>query len=152
VLVLGRLFDVVGRRAMISLTYSVSALLLVCTGWLFAAGHLGAVSLTLLWSVIFFFASAAASAAYLTISEVFPLETRALGIAIFFSFGTATGGILAPWIFGALIDTGSAWNIFYGYIFAAVLMLIAALTELLIGVDAERKPLEKVAAPLSARP
>ena len=152
VLVLGRLFDVIGRRKMISFTYAVSALLLVGTGWLFAQGSLGAVTLTVLWSVIFFFASAAASSAYLTISEVFPLETRALGIAIFFSIGTATGGILAPWIFGKLIDTGSAWNIFYGYIFAAVLMLVAALTELLIGVDAERKPLEKVAAPLSARP
>ncbi len=151
VLVLGRLFDVIGRRKMISLTYAVSALLLVATGWLFAHGSLGAVTLTILWSVIFFFASAAASAAYLTISEVFPLETRALGIAIFFSIGTATGGILAPWIFGKLIDTGSAWNIFYGYIFAAVLMLFAGLTELLIGVDAERKSLEAIAAPLSAR-
>ncbi|MGN6550667.1 MAG: MFS transporter, partial [Pararhizobium sp.] len=113
VLVLGRLFDTFGRRAMITFTYAVSGVLLLATGYLFAIGALGAITLTALWSVIFFFASAAASSAYLTVSEIFPLETRALAIAVFYSIGTATGGIVAPWLFGVLIGSGSAWTVFY---------------------------------------
>ena len=151
VLVLGRLFDTLGRRAMISATYAVSAVLLVITGYLFGKEMLGPVTLTALWSVIFFFASAAASSAYLTVSELFPLETRALAIAVFYAIGTATGGVVAPWLFGALIDTGSAWSVFYGYLFAGALMLIAAGVEIMIGVDAEGQSLERLARPLSAR-
>lgn len=150
VLVLGRMFDKVGRRIMIAGTYSVSAIILMITGYLFALGVLNAVTLTMLWSVVFFFASAAASSAYLTVSEIFPLETRALAIAVFYSIGTATGGIVSPWIMGMLIDTNSAWNVFYGYVFAAVLMLIAAGSEAIFGIDAERRSLEKIAKPLSA--
>ncbi len=151
VLILGRLFDTLGRRTMISATYGVSAILLAVTGYLFAAGTLGAFSLTALWSVIFFFASAAASSAYLTVSEIFPLETRALAIAVFYSIGTAAGGIVAPWLFGVLIGSGQhPWHVFYGYAFASALMLVAAATEYYIGIDAARKSLEKVAEPISA--
>ncbi|WP_210203392.1 MFS transporter [Breoghania corrubedonensis] len=149
-LLLGRLFDTFGRRVMIGGTYTISALILLVTGYMFAQGMLGAITLTILWSVIFFFASAAASSAYLTVSEIFPLETRALAIALFYSIGTATGGILSPWIFGMLIDTGSAWNVFYGYAFAATVMIAAALCEAFIGIDAEQASLESVASPLSS--
>ncbi len=150
-LLLGRLFDRVGRRTMIAATYALSAILLWITGALFAAGMLSAVAQTLLWCVIFFFASAAASAAYLTISEVFPLELRALAIAIFYAAGTAIGGIAAPWLFGALIGTGARDSVYYGYVLGAVLMLVAAAVEAGLGVDAERKPLELIAMPLSSR-
>ncbi|OOY03543.1 MFS transporter [Thioclava sp. F28-4] len=150
VIVLGRLFDKIGRRVMISLSYGLSAAILMATGYMFAQGYLTAITLTALWSVIFFFASAAASSAYLTVSEVFPLETRALAIAIFYSIGTAAGGIVSPWVFGMLIDTGSAWNVFYGYLFAGALMTVAAVTEAVIGIDAEQESLEDVADPLSA--
>jgi MFS family permease len=102
-----------------------------------------------LWSVIFFFASAAASSAYLTVSEVFPLELRALAIAVFFSLGTATGGIVAPWFFGLLIDTGSRTSVFGGYAVGAALMLFAALVAARYAVRAERASLERVAPPLS---
>ena len=102
------------------------------------------------WTIIFFFASAAASSAYLTVSETFPLETRALAIAFFFSVGTAIGGIGAPWLFGALIDTSSRVSLFGGYLLGAALMLTAALIAFRFGVAAERKPLEAVATPLSA--
>lgn len=105
---------------------------------------------TLLWTVIFFFASAAASAAYLTVSEIFPLEIRALAIAFFFSLGTALGGIVAPWLFGALIGSGSREKVFYGYLVAGVLMLAAAAIEIAIGVKAERSSLEDLASPLSS--
>jgi MFS family permease len=149
-IVLGPFFDIVGRRAMISSTYALSALVLIITGWLFAHGMLSSTSQTTLWTVMFFFASAAASSAYLTVSEIFPLEMRALAIAIFYSVGTAVGGIAAPWLFGRLIDTGSRVDLFYGYLLAGILMLAAALTELRFGVDAERMSLEKIAAPLSA--
>ena len=108
------------------------------------------VPLPLAWSAIFFFASAAASAAYLTASEIFPLEMRALAIAVFYALGTAVGGIAAPWVFGRLIGTDSRWYIFEGYLFAALLMLAAAGVEAWLGVDAERRPLEEITAPLSA--
>jgi MFS family permease len=150
-LLLGHLFDAVGRRTMIAATYAVSAVLLAVTGWLFAADLLTAATQTLAWSVIFFFASAAASAAYLTASEIFPLETRALAIAVFYALGTAAGGIVAPWLFGRLIGIGSRWYIFEGYTAAAVLMAVAAFVEWRIGVDAERRPLEEVAAPIALR-
>jgi MFS family permease len=103
-----------------------------------------------MWSVIFFFASAAASAAYLTASEVFPLELRALAIAVFYALGTAAGGVAAPWLFGALIGTGERLAVFWGYALGAALMLIAAGVEWRLGVDAERVSLEGVALPLSA--
>jgi MFS family permease len=151
VVVLGRYFDTVGRRTMIFITYVASAALLALTGALFAAGHLTAASQTLLWTLIFFVASPAASAAYLTVSEVFPVETRALAIAFFYALGTATGGIAAPWLFGTLIGTGSRSAVLYGYLFAAALMVAAAIVEIVIGVDAERKSLEEIAEPLSAR-
>ena len=149
-LLLGRLFDTVGRRPMITTTYALSGLLLALTGALFAAGVLSATSQTVAWTIIFFFASAAASSAYLTVSEIFPLEIRALAIAFFFSVGTAIGGIGAPWLFGALIDTGSWMSLFGGYLLGAALMLTAALIAFRFGVAAERKPLEAVATPLSA--
>jgi len=107
-------------------------------------------TLTALWTAIFFVASPAASAAYLTVSEIFPLETRALAIAFFFSLGTGAGGVAAPWLFGSLIGTGSRDNLFYGYLTAAVLMLAAAIVELVFGIAAERQSLEKIAEPLSA--
>ena len=147
---LGGLFDSVGRKPMIVGTYTISALLLALTGYLFAAGMLSAVSQTVLWTVIFFFASAASSSAYLTVSEVFPLEMRGMAIALFFAIGTAVGGTAAPWLFGRLIDTGSRTYLFYGYLSASALLLVAVATTAAFGVKAERTSLEGVAAPLSA--
>jgi MFS family permease len=149
-LLLGHFFDTIGRRPMISSTYAISAVLLTVTGWLFARGDLTAHTQTLAWTVIFFFASAAASSGYLTVSEIFPLEIRALSIAFFYALGTAIGGIAAPWFFGTLIGSGSATNVFYGYLVAAVLMFGAAIVELIYGVKAERSRLEAIANPLSA--
>lgn len=146
---LGHWFDTIGRRPMIALTYGTSAVLLAITGWLFAQGMLSAVGQTAMWSVIFFFASAAASSAYLTASEVFPLEIRALAIAVFFAVGTGTGGMLAPWLFGTLIGTGSRDAVFGGYLAGAALMLLAVGAVLAYGVRAERKPLEEVSPPLT---
>ena len=148
-LALGHLFDSVGRRIMIAATYTISAALLIVTGALFLAGLLNAAEQTALWMIIFFFASAAASSAYLTASEVFPLELRALAIAVFYALGTAAGGVAAPWLFGALIGTGERIAVFGGYTFGAALMLIAAVVEWRLGVNAERVSLESVAAPLS---
>jgi MFS family permease len=147
---LGSFFDSVGRRRMISGTYTISALLLALTGVLFQQELLTAATQTALWTVIFFFASAAASAAYLTVSEIFPLEARGLAIAIFFSIGTGVGGVIAPWLFGTLIATGSATLLLYGYLLAAALMFGAALVEWMWGIDAERKSLEEIALPLAS--
>jgi MFS family permease len=147
---LGHLFDTLGRRRMIAGTFALSAAILVITGWLFSRGALTTFSQTTLWTVMFFFASPAASSAYLTVSEIFPLEIRALAIATFFSVGTAAGGIAAPWFFGRLIDTGSRTALFYGYLVAAGLMVIAAIVEVVLGVDAERTSLEEIAPPLSS--
>jgi MFS family permease len=147
-LLLGRLFDTLGRRVMIGATYAISGVLLAITGWLFARGLVDATQLTVCWSVVFFFASAAASAAYLTISESFPLETRAMIIGIFNAFGNGLGGVAGPVLFGAQIATGSRGNLLWGYLIGGGLMLLAAFVELVIGVDAERKPLEDVAPPL----
>jgi MFS family permease len=148
-LLLGHYFDTIGRRKMIAITYAISAVLLAITGYLFDLGVLSAATQTMLWSVIFFFASAAASAAYLTVSEIFPLETRGIAIAFFYAVGTGIGGMVSPWLFGVLIGTGSRTNIFYGYVFAGLLMLGGAVVAWYYGVDAERKSLEEIAAPLS---
>ena len=148
--VLGRLFDTVGRRPMIATTYALSGVLLVGAGYLFAIGVLSATGQTIAWMVIFFFASAAASSCYLTVSETFPLEVRALAIAFFYALGTGIGGVAGPWVFGALIDTGSRWSLFGGYLIGSVLMLVAALIAARFGVAAERKPLESVSRPLAA--
>ncbi len=148
-LLLGRLFDTVGRRPMIALTYAMSGVLLALSGYLFAIGVLSAQGQTVAWMVIFFFASAAASSAYLTVSETFPLEIRALAIAVFYAVGTGIGGVAGPLLFGALIDTGSRWSLFGGYLLGSVLMLLAAFVAWRYCVAAERKPLEAVARPLA---
>lgn len=148
-LVLGPLFDTWGRRPMIGLTYAISGILLLICGWLFWRDMLSAAQMTLAWSVIFFFASAAASSAYLTVSETFPVEIRALAIAVFYAIGTGLGGVGAPWLFGWLVASGERANVFAGYAFGAVLMIGAALVMWRWGVAAERKSLESVARPLS---
>ena len=148
--VLGPLFDTVGRRRMIAGTYLLSALLLVATALAFGLGWLTAASQTACWIAIFFVASAAASSAYLTASEIFPLETRALAIAVFYALGTLLGGAMAPALFGWLIETGAPWAVAGGYFLAAGLMAAAGLVEAVIGVDAEGRSLEAVAAPLAA--
>lgn len=150
-LLLGRLFDVVGRRVMISLTYAVSGILLAISGYLFEQELLTVVQQTVAWMVIFFFASAAASSAYLTVAETFPLEIRALAIAVFYAFGTGLGGIIGPTLFGALIESGERSNVFVGYLIGAGLMLVAAGVQARWGVAAERQSLESVARPLSAQ-
>jgi MFS family permease len=147
---LGPLFDRVGRRIMISGTYILSGVLMALVGWLFAAGVLDAGMQTLAWTVIFFFASAAASSAYLTVGESFPLEVRAIAIALFYAFGTAIGGVAGPALFGALIETGARSEILLGYLLGAALMVGAGLTAAWLATDAERKALEDVARPLSA--
>ena len=148
-LLLGRLFDTIGRKPMIVFTYSMSALLLAATGLLFRHGLLDATSQTLCWSITFFFASAAASSAYLTIAECFPLEIRALAIAIFYALGTGIGGVIAPWLFGLLIESGSRGQVLAGYLLAAGLMALAAIVAWRLGINSERQPLETVARPLS---
>lgn len=149
-LVLGRWFDTLGRRVMIAFTYAVSGALLAGSGWLFAHGLLNSVTQTLAWTVIFFFASAAASSAYLTVSETFPLEVRALAIAVFYAIGTGAGGVVGPALLGWLIDTHRRDAVFHGYLLGAVLMVVAAVVAALWGTDAERKSLEAVARPLSS--
>jgi MFS family permease len=151
-LLLGRLFDSVGRKPMIAGTYGLAGLLLCATGWAFAEGLLTAETQTLAWTAIFFFASAAASAAYLTVGELFPLEIRAVSISLFYAFGTLLGGVAGPAVFGALIASGSRNQILGGYLFGGVLMLVAATVTLRLGVRAERMPLEAVAPPLALAP
>ncbi|HWA30523.1 MAG TPA: MFS transporter [Rhizomicrobium sp.] len=148
-LVLGHLFDTIGRKAMIAGTYALSGLIMLATGWLFAQGVVGAGVQTALWTINFFFASCGASAAYLTVGESFPLEVRARAIGIFYAFGTALGGITGPLIFGALIESGKRGDVFIGYVLGGGLMILAALVEMWIGVNAERRSLEDVAPPLS---
>ncbi len=149
-LLLGHLFDTLGRRRMIVATYALAGVLLALTGWMFAAGLLTAVTQTVAWTAIFFFASAAASAAYLTVGESFPLEVRAIAIALFYAFGTLVGGVAGPMVFGALIDTGSPGQILYGYLLGGGLMLGAAVLAWVLGLDAEQRSLEHIAPPLSA--
>jgi MFS family permease len=148
-LVLGRLFDTLGRRVMITLTYAVSGVLLALSGYLFSIGVLSAQTQTIAWMVIFFCASPAASAAYLTVSETFPLEVRALAIAFFYAVGTGIGGVAGPALFGALIDTGSRDSVFFGYLLGAGLMIAAAAVAWRYAVAAERRTLESVARPLA---
>jgi MFS family permease len=150
-LLLGSFFDTVGRRKMIAGTFAISGTLLLVTAYLFGAGLLSAITQTIAWFIIFFFASAAASSAYLTASEIFPLETRALAIACFYALGTAIGGSTSPLLFGWLIESGSSWRVSFGYDVAALLLLIAAMTELKFGIDAEGKSLESIADPLSGK-
>jgi MFS family permease len=151
-LLLGPLFDTVGRRVMIAGTYAISGILLIATAIAFGFDVFSAWTQTFAWMLIFFFASAAASSAYLTASEIFPLETRALAIAIFYALGTAIGGSAAPVLFGYLVGTGDAWALAAGYIFAAALLLAAALAEAKLGIDAEGRSLEEIASPLSSEP
>jgi MFS family permease len=149
-LILGRLFDVVGRRFMIAGTYLLSGVMLAVTAWLFDAGVLSATTQTVAWVVIFFLASAGASAAYLTVSEIFPMETRALAIAFFYAIGTGLGGIIGPALFGNLIATKHLFPVSIGYLIGGGLMFAAGWIEVFLGVDAEQKTLESIAPPLSA--
>ncbi len=149
-LALGWLFDRWGRRPMITATYAVSGALLALTAVAFESGVLSAATLTVAFTLVFFFASPAASSAYLTVSESFPLEVRALAIAVFYAFGTALGGVAAPWVFGDLIGTGRPSAIAAGYAFGAALMIAAAIVEACLGIAAERRSLEQVARPLSS--
>jgi MFS family permease len=148
---MGHLFDTVGRKKMISLTYALSGVLLAITGWMFAANLLTAVTQTVCWTVIFFVASAAASSAYLTVSEVFPLEVRAMAISIFYAIGTLIGGAGAPALFGALIESNSKIHLVWGYLVAAGLMVVASIVEMSAGVAAEGQSLEKISKPLSSK-
>jgi MFS family permease len=147
---LGRLFDTVGRRKMIAGTYIVSGVLLFVTALLFKAGTLNATTQTIAWCVIFFFASAGASAAYLTVSEIFPMESRAMCIAFFYAVGTGLGGAVGPLLFGALINTKHVTPVFWGYVLAAALMAAAGVVAAFLAVDAEQKQLEDVATPITA--
>jgi MFS family permease len=148
---LGPLFDTVGRRVMITSTYCVSGILLAISGWLFDQGVLNATTQTVAWCVIFFFASAGASSAYLTVSEIFPLELRAQAIAFFFAISQLAGGVAAPTIFGALIGNASSRGpLTIGYLFGAASMVVGGLVAWFFGVNAEMKSLEDIATPLSA--
>jgi MFS family permease len=149
-LVLGRLFDTVGRRAMIAASYLGSGVLLVVTAVLFQQNLLSAWTLTIAWSLVFFLASAGSSAAYLTVSEIFPLEIRAMAIALFYSVGTGLGGIIGPVLFGGLVATGNVAMVAIGYYLGAAVMMGGGVIELLIGVEAAQKSLEDIASPLSS--
>ena len=149
-LLLGRLFDTVGRRPMIAGTYFISAIGLFVLGWLFNNGTLGLGGFMVVLCGTFFFASAAASAGYLTVSEVFPLETRAMAIALFYAISTGIGGGVGPLLFGSLLGTGDKSSLFLGYAIASALMLVAAVVAWVWGVDAEQESLEEIAEPLSA--
>jgi MFS family permease len=149
-LVLGPLFDSIGRKPMIAGTYILSGVLLLITGYLFDQHQLTATSLTVAWSVVFFFASAGVSAAYLTVSEIFPMETRALAIALFYAVGTGIGGIVGPQLFGRLIPTGKTSDVFVALAIGAVLMILGGVAEIIFGVKAERRRLEGIAKPLTA--
>ncbi|MFB4276347.1 MFS transporter [Nonomuraea sp. MTCD27] len=148
-LLLGHLFDTVGRIPMISATYIGSGLLLLGTAWLFNEGALNAVTLTACWSAVLFVASAGASSAYLTVSEIFPMETRAMAIAFFFAIGTAAGGIAGPLVFASLVETGVPGDTALAFTIGALVMIAGGLVELLLGVKAERRGLEDIAAPLT---
>lgn len=149
--VIGHFFDTIGRKKMISGTYAISGILLALTAWLFREGILTAQTQTLAWTIIFFVASAAASSAYLTVSEIFPLEIRAMAIAIFYAIGTLAGGVGAPVLFGWIIGRGSRGGLSIAYLVGAGLMIFGAVIEAWLGVSAERKSLEDVATPLSSR-
>ena len=151
-LTIGRLFDTIGRKQMIAGTYILSGVLLAVTAFLFDQGALTALTQTIAWCVIFFFASSGASAAYLTVSEIFPLEVRAQAIAVFFAIAQCFGAI-GPILYGHLIGTGAdPYRLFLGYLLGAGVMILGGIVELAIGISAERKPLEAVARPLSLVP
>jgi MFS family permease len=147
---LGRFFDTVGRKPMIAGTYILSGVLLIITGILFSNGTLNATTQTIAWCVIFFFASAGASAAYLTVSEIFPMETRAMAIAFFCATGTIVGGFGGPLLFGALIVSGEPGQIFIGYLVGALVMIAGGVIQAVMGVEAAQRDLEDIAPPLSA--
>src|SRR3954449_5786786 len=149
-LILGRLYDVVGRRPMIAGSYILSGILLLITAFLFKADVLTATTQTIAWCVIFFFASAGASSAYLTVSEIFPMETRAMAIAFFYAIGTAVGGITGPLLYGKLIATGHETPVFWGFVLGAALMIVGGIVQAIWGVAAEQRSLEDVAKPLTA--
>ncbi|MDQ0031716.1 MFS transporter [Arthrobacter bambusae] len=149
-LVLGRFFDSVGRRTMIAGTYIASGVLLALTAFAFSSGALDAFWLTACWMVIFFFASAGASSAYLTVSEIFPMETRAMAIAFFYAVGTGLGGIIGPILFGRFVEQGIG-AVAFGYVIGAVLMIAAGIVEIVFGVEAAGRSLEDVAAPITAQ-
>jgi MFS family permease len=149
-LTIGRLFDSIGRRKMISGTYFVSGFLLAVSAVLFNAGLLNAVTQTACWCVIFFFASAGASAAYLTVSEIFPVEVRAKAIAVFFVIAQSFGAF-GPWLYGQLIGTGQDhFKLFIGYLVGAAVMIVGAVVEVFLGVDAEGRSLEDISGPPSS--
>jgi MFS family permease len=147
--ILGPLFDTVGRKVMISSTYITAGVTLLITAWLFNQQVLSATTLTICWSICFFFASAGASAAYLTVSEIFPMETRAMAIALFYAVGTGVA-IAAPWTFGKMIETGSVGKVTICFAIGGVMMAIGGIVEILLGVEAAGKSLEAIARPLSA--
>ncbi|MFF6800650.1 MFS transporter [Streptomyces sp. NPDC012616] len=149
-LLLGKLFDTVGRRVMISSTYLLSGALLFGTAWLFDQGALNATTMTACWCAVLFFASAGASSAYLTVSEVFPMETRAMSIAFFYALGTAAGGISGPLLFAKLTDTGKVGDTVLAFSIGATLMCLAGLVAAFLAVKAERRSLEDIAKPLTA--
>ena len=147
---LGRLFDTIGRRVMISFTYITAGVGLIVVGYLFQQDTISATELTIGWSAIFFFASAGASSAYLTVSEVFPMETRAMAIAFFYAVATGIGGITGPWLYGHNIATGNRTTVFYGDLLGAGLMILGGLIAIWLGVNAEQRQLEDIATPLTA--
>ncbi|MGA5604532.1 MFS transporter [Streptomyces griseoincarnatus] len=149
-LLLGKLFDTVGRRVMISGTYVLSGALLFGTAWLFDRGSLTAATMTACWCVVLFFASAGASSAYLTVSEIFPMETRAMSIAFFYALGTAAGGISGPLLFAELTNTGKVGDTVLAFQIGAGLMVAAGIVAAILAVNAERRSLEDIATPLSA--
>ena len=148
---LGRLFDKIGRKPMITITYAISGTLLLITAFLFARGSIALHGMSICFAIIFFVASSAASAAYLTVSEIFPLEIRAFAIAIFYSLGTLIGGVGAPLLFGFLIASNSRIHLAWGYALGATLMLAGAICEGFIGVEAAGRSLESVSKPLQSR-
>ncbi|MEV1050221.1 MFS transporter [Streptomyces sp. NPDC049887] len=150
-LVLGPLFDTVGRKPMIAGTYITSGLLLFATAWLFDTGRLDATTMTACWCVVLFFASAGASSAYLTVSEIFPMETRAMAIAFFYAVGTAAGGISGPLLFAELTSSGVVGDTVLAFCVGAALMTAAGLVALFLAVKAEGRSLESIATPLSAQ-
>ena len=149
-LLLGPLFDTIGRKPMIAGTYIVSGILLLVTAYLFSQHLLSAVTMTVCWSAVLFVASAGASSAYLTVSEIFPMETRALAIAFFYAIGTGAGGIAGPLLFADLVGTGHVPDTVIAFSIGAALMILAGIAEIIFGVRAERQSLENIAKPLTA--
>jgi MFS family permease len=149
-LLLGKFFDTVGRKPMISSTYILAGVLLFGTAWLFKHGHLDATTLTACWTVVLFFASAGASSAYLTVSEVFPMETRAMAIAFFYAIGTGLGGITGPLLFADLTSSGNVDDTVVAFVIGAAIMTVAGIVAAFLAVDAEQKSLEDIAAPLTS--